>query len=156
MLRGKFLELMSNSFVTPRTVAHKAPLFMGYHRQEYWSKLPFPSPGNLPDPGIKPVSPDWQVGSPPLSHLGRRCSHLCCSVTQLCPTLCDTVDWNLLKLMSIKSVMPSNHLVLCHPFLLLPSIFPSIRVFSNESVLCIRWPKHWSFRASVLPMNIQG
>ena len=47
--------------------------------------------------------------------------------------------------MSIKSVMPSNHLILCHPLLLLPSIFPSIRVFSNESVLCIRWPKYWSF-----------
>ena len=49
------------------------------------------------------------------------------------------------SLMSIKSVMPSNHLILCHPLLLLPSIFPSITVFSNESVLCIRWPKHWSF-----------
>ena len=55
-----------------------------------------------------------------------------------------------------ESVMPSNHLILCCPLLLLPSIFPSIRVFSNESVLCIRWPKYWSFRlASVLPMNIQ-
>ena len=63
---------------------------------------------------------------------------------------------SLLKLMSIESVMPSNHLILCHPLLLLPSIFPSIRVFSNESVLCIRWPKYWSFSfASVLPMNIQ-
>ena len=53
-----------------------------------------------------------------------------------------------LKLMSIKSVMPSNHLILCHPLLLLPSIFPSIRVFSNESVLHIRWPKYWSFSHS--------
>ena len=53
-------------------------------------------------------------------------------------------SWSLLKLMSIKSVMPSNHLILCCPLLLLPSIFPSIRVFSNESVLCIRWPKYWS------------
>ena len=59
--------------------------------------------------------------------------------------------------MSIESVMPSNHLILCHPLLLLPSIFPSIRVFSNELVLHIRWPKYWSFSlASVLPMNIQG
>ena len=58
--------------------------------------------------------------------------------------------------MSIESVIPSNHLILCHPLLLPPSIFPSIRVFSNESVLRIRWPKHWSFSsASVLPMNIQ-
>ena len=55
--------------------------------------------------------------------------------------------------MSIESVMPSNHLILCHPFLLLPSIFPSIRVFFNESVLCIRWPKYWSFSFSISPSN---
>ena len=61
--------------------------------------------------------------------------------------------WSLLKLMSIKSVMPSNYLILCHPFLLLPSIFPSIRVFSNDSVLCIRWPKYWSFSFSISPSN---
>ena len=60
-----------------------------------------------------------------------------------------TNSWNLLKLMSIESVMPSNHLNLCHPLLLLPSIFPSIRVFSNESVLHIRWPKDWSFSFSI-------
>ena len=58
-------------------------------------------------------------------------------------------SWSLLKLMSIESVMPSNHLILCHSLLLLPSIFPSIRVFSNGSVLCIRWPKYWSFSPSV-------
>ena len=58
---------------------------------------------------------------------------------------------SLLKLMSIESVMPSNHLILCHPLLLLPSIFPSIRVFPNESVLCIRWPKYWSFSFSISP-----
>ena len=57
------------------------------------------------------------------------------------------------KLMSIESVMPSNHLILCRPFLLLPSIFPSIRVFSNESALCIRWPKYWSFSFNVSPTN---
>ena len=63
----------------------------------------------------------------------------------------------LLKLMSIESVMPSNHLILCHPLLLLPSIFTSIRVFSNESALHIRWPKYWiSASASVLPVSIQG
>ena len=55
--------------------------------------------------------------------------------------------------MSIVLVMPSNHLTLCHPFLLLPSIFPSIRVFSNESGLCIRWPKNWSFSFSISPSN---
>ena len=61
--------------------------------------------------------------------------------------------WSLLKLMCIKSVMPSNHLILYHPLLLLPSIFPNIRVFSSESVLCIRWPKYWSFSFSISPSN---
>ena len=60
---------------------------------------------------------------------------------------------SLLKLMSIESVMPSNHLILCHPFPLPPSIFPSIRVFSSESVLHIKWPKYWSFSFSISPSN---
>ena len=60
---------------------------------------------------------------------------------------------SLLKLMSIELVMPSNHLILCHPLLLLPSIFPSIRVFSNESALCIRWPNNWSFSFNISPSN---
>ena len=60
---------------------------------------------------------------------------------------------SLLKLMSIESVMPSNHLILCHPLLLPSSIFPSIRVFSNELALCIRWPKYWSFNFSISPSN---
>ena len=64
-----------------------------------------------------------------------------------------TSSWSLLKLTSIESVMPSNHLILCHPLLLLPSIFPSIRVFFNESVLCIRWPKYWNFSFSISPSN---
>ena len=69
-----------------------------------------------------------------------------------------TNSWSLLKLMSITSVMSSdawdaNHLILCRPLLLLPSIFPSIRVFSNESMLCIRWPKYWSFNFSISPSN---
>ena len=64
-----------------------------------------------------------------------------------------TNSQGLLKLMSIESVMPSNHLILCCPLLLLPSIFPSIRVFSNESALCIRWPKYWSFNFSISPSN---
>ena len=87
------------------------------------------------------------------------------SVTQSCPSLCDPMDWStvgfpviaiswsLLKLMSIESVMPSNHLIFCCPLLLLPSIFPSIRVFSSESVLCIRWPKYWSFSFNISPSN---
>ena len=88
----------------------------------------------------------------------------CGSVAQSCLTLCNpmncsmqaslsfTISW-MLKLMSIKSVMPSNYLILCHPPLLLPSIFPSIRIFSNESVLPIRWPKDWSFIFSISPSN---
>ena len=60
---------------------------------------------------------------------------------------------SLLKPMSIESVMPSNHLILCHPLLLPPSIFPSIRVFSNELALCIRWPKYWSFSLNISPSN---
>ena len=64
-----------------------------------------------------------------------------------------TISWSLLKLMSIESVMPSNHLILCCPLLLLPSIFPSIRVFSSESALHIRWPKYWSFSFSISPSN---
>ena len=64
-----------------------------------------------------------------------------------------TISWSLLKLMSIESLMPSNHLILCCPLLLLPSIFPSIRVFSNESALHIRWPKYSSFSLSISPSN---
>ena len=79
------------------------------------------------------------------------------SVAQLCPTLCDSLSntnsQSLPKLMSIESVMPSNHLILCHPLLLLPSIFPSIWVFSNESTLHIRWPKYRSFSFNISPSN---
>ena len=66
---------------------------------------------------------------------------------------CPSLSPSLLKLMSIESVMPSNHLILCHPHLLQPSIFPTSRVFSNESVLCIRYPKYWSFSFSISPSN---
>ena len=87
------------------------------------------------------------------------------SVAQSYPTLCSPMNHStpglpvhhqlqsLPKPMSIESVMPSNHLILCHPLLLLPSIFPSIRVFSNESVLHIRWPKYWSFSFNISPSN---
>ena len=87
------------------------------------------------------------------------------SVAQLCPTLCDpmscstpgllsiTNSQSLLKLMPIKSVMPSSHLILCRPLLLLPPIPPSIRVFSNESTLRMRWSKYWSFSFSISPYN---
>ena len=64
-----------------------------------------------------------------------------------------TISWSLPKFISIELVMPSNHLILCHPLLLLPSIFPSIRIFSNELALCIRWSKFWSFSFSICPSN---
>ena len=64
-----------------------------------------------------------------------------------------TISWSFLKLMSMETMMPSNHLILCCPLLLLPSIFPSIRVFSNESVLCIKWTEYWSFSFSISPSN---
>ena len=68
-------------------------------------------------------------------------------------SLSSTISWSFLRLMSIESLMPSNHLILCHPLLHLPSIFSSIKVFSNESVLCIRWPNYWSFNFSISPSN---
>ena len=92
-------------------------------------------------------------------------TYCCCSVAQPCLTLCDPMDCSmpglpvhhqlpeLFKLMCIESEMPSNHLILCRPLLLLPSIFSSIRVFSSESVLPIRWPKYWSFSFSISPSN---
>ena len=70
--------------------------------------------------------------------------HACLSITD---------SWSLLKLMSLESVMPSNHLILCHPLLFLCSIFPSIRIFSSESILSIRWPKYWSFSFNISPSN---
>ena len=94
---------------------------------------------------------------------------MCCclfsSVAQSCLTLCDPMNCctpglpvhhqlpEPTHLMSIEPVMPSNHLILCWSLLFLPSIFPSIRLFSNESVLCIRWPKHWSFSFNISPSN---
>ena len=87
----------------------------------------------------------------------------CCLAAQSCLSLCDPMDCSmqaylsitnsrsLLKLISIESVMPSSHLILCHPFPILSSIVPSIRIFSNESVLPIKWPKYWSFSFSIIP-----
>ena len=87
------------------------------------------------------------------------------SVTQSCPTLCDPMDCStpgfpvyhrlpkLTQAHVIESVMPSNHLIFCCPLLLLPSVFPSIRVFSNESALCIRWPNYWNFNFNISPSN---
>ena len=253
---------MSDSLVNPWMVTCLVPLSMRFPRQEYWSGLPFPFPGDLPDPGVKPVSPQWQVGSLPLSHhqekkyvniyvyvyMGFPCgsadkessqnmgdlgsipwsgrspgegngnpfqysclenpmdggawqatvhglqkigqdwvtslslfiyiiahgyigvkflyfiriqfssvqslSLVWLSATPSIPahqaSLSITNSQSLLKLMSIESVMPSSHLILCCPLLLLPPIPPSIRVFSNESTLRMRWPKYWSFSFSII------
>ena len=211
-------------FATPWTVAYQAPSSMGFFRQEYWSGLPFPSPGDLPNPGIEPRSPTLQADALLSEPPGKSENHLpgehlfqknklkwlksisynmdyiqdylqlfatsqttaheaplcpwnssgkntgvgcyCCSVTKSCPTLC-YMDYStpgflvlhyLLKFAQthvIESVMPSNPLTLCFPLLLLPSIFPRIRVFSNESAVCIRWPKFWSFIFSISHSNEQ-
>ena len=203
-------------FANPRTVAHQAPLSMGFSWQEYWSGLPFLSPGDLPNPGIEPRFPALQADAfaltsePPgksgwtlfkiknqsinsdfiknqkvlifvvllsfehfeyvLTHCGLaftfydRTVQFSCSVMSHslwphepqqtrppCPSPIPGVYPNSFPL--IESVMPSNCLILCHPFLLLPSIFPSIRGFSNESALCIRWPKYWSFSFNISPSN---
>ena len=109
---------------------------MGFSRPGYRSGQPIPSPGDLPDRGIGPGSPALWADSLPPELSGK-----------------PTISWSLLKLMSIELVMPSNHLILCCPLLLLPSIFPSIKVFSSESVLHMRWPKYWSFSFSISPSN---
>ena len=92
----------------------------------------------------------------------------CCLVVKSCPTFCSSMDYSmagfsvlhisqrLLKFMSTEPMMLSNHLILCHPLLLLPSVFTSMRVFSSESALQIRWPKYWSLSFSIRPSNIQG
>ena len=143
---------------------------MEFSRQEYWNGLPFPSPGALPDPGVKPRSPTFQADSLPFEPPEKPPHNSIYlvqfrSVSQSCLTLCNPMTavrhtslsitnfLNLLKLMSVESVMPPNHFILCRPLLLLPSIFPSIRVFSSQSVLCIRWPKYWSFSLSISPSN---
>ena len=146
---------------------------MGFSRQEYWSGLPcLPSTGTSWPQGLNSHLP-WflQAESLQLNHWGSpnlnnklvksyaKIDHTLYTSVQLqghvwlwgpvdCSTLSSTNTWSLLKLISIVLVMPSNHLILCHTLLLLPSIFTSIGVFSSESALPIRWPKYWSFRIS--------
>ena len=159
-----FLPLLCHVwlFATQWTIACQAPLSMEISRPEYWSWLPFPSPGDLPDQGSNSGLPHCRQvlyhlsyqGSPQFSSL-QLLSHVQLFVapwTVACQaSLYITNSWRLLKLMSLELVMLSNHLILCHPLLIPPSIFPSIRVFWNESVLRIRWPKYWSF--STNPFN---
>ena len=109
--------------------------------------LPFPSLGDLPDPGIKPES---RQSVQSLSRV-RLFATPWTAARQASLSL--TISRSLLKLRSIKLVMPSNHLFLGCPLFLLPSIFPSIRVFSNELALCIKWSKDWSFSFSISPSN---
>ena len=114
--------------------------------------------GNLPDPRIETGSHALQADSLPSSvHSLSWVQLFAAPWTAACQaSLSITNSWRLLKFMCIESVMPSNHLILCCPLLLLSSIFPSIRVFSNESALRIRWPKYWSFSFNISPsMNIQ-
>ena len=145
-------------FATPWMLTHQALLSMDFPRQEYWSEWLFYSPGIFPTQGSGPHFPHCQVDSLLLSHQFS-------SVDQSCLTFCDPVNCStpgfpvhhqlleLLRLMSMEKLMPSDHLILCLPLLLPSSIFPSIRVFSNESVLHIRWPKYWSFSFNISPSN---
>ena len=152
----------------PMDFSLPGPSVCGIFQQEHLSGLPFPPPGHLPNPGIEPTSPLSLViigRFLPLSHLGSPCvfssvqllSHVrlfaTLWITARQASLSITNSRSLLKLMAIESVMPSSHLILCCPLLLLLPIPPSIRVFSNESTLRMRWPKYWSFSFSISPSN---
>ena len=148
---------------------------MGFSRQEYWSQLSFPPPGNLPDPSDqiyvscidrrimyhsatksileKGVCSLGLVQFSSVQSLSRVQLFVTPWITARQASLSLTSSWSLLKLMPSKSVMPSSHLILCRPLLLLPPIPLSIRVFSNESTLLMRWPKYWSFSFSISPSN---
>ena len=151
----KFSASVVSNSAAPWTVARKAPLSMEFSRQEYWSGLPFPSPGDLPGPGINPassVSPTLAVGFTceaweSILLLFNSCLTLFYPVDCSSPaSLSLTISQSSTKFMSVELVMPSNHLNLCCPLLLWPLIFPNIRVFSNELALRIRWPKCWEFQ----------
>ena len=152
--------------VTLWTVACQAPLSMGFSRQEYWSGLPCPLPGDLPNPRIKhafltssalaagffTTSTTWEaVQFSSVQSLSRVRLFATPWIAARQASLSITNSQSSLKLTSIESVMPSSHLILCCPLLLLPPIPPSIRVFSNESTLRMRWPKYWSFSFSIIP-----
>ena len=159
-------SVISDSAI-PWTVAHQTPQFVRFPRHEHWSGLPFPPPGDLLDPGIKPVSPALAGRFLTIEPPGKS-GELFVVVVQLlsyvlfftaprmaaCQApLSSTVLQSSLKFLYIELVMPSSSLVLRRPLLLLPSVFPSVRVFSNESALHIRWPKYWSFSFIISPSN---
>ena len=139
---------------------------MGIPRQEYCSGLPFLLQGSFQTLGLNPCLLHWQVDSLLLGHQ----KSPFCNINSVQPLSCVwlftipwttacqasrsiTKSWSLLKFMSIESVIPSSHLILCRLLLLLPLIPPSIKVFSNESTLHMRWPKYWSFSFSISLSN---
>ena len=139
----------------------QVPLSLGFSKLEYWNGLPCPPLGDLLDPRIEPVS----LMSPKLA--GGFFTTQFSSVQSLSRVRLFATPWiaaqqaslsitnsrSLLKLMSIESVMPSSHLILCRPLLLLPPVPPSIRVFSSETALHMKWPKYWSFSFSISPSS---
>ena len=157
---------VTSDSATPWTVARQASLSVGFSQQEYWNGVPFPPPGYLPDAGIKPPScVGWGFFTTSATW-GALCEQFS-SVQSLSRVRLSVTPWTAarqaslsiansrssVRLMSIESAMPSNHLILCCPLFLLPSIFPSIRVFSNESTLHVRWPEYWSFSFNISPSN---
>ena len=149
------------SDVTPWTVARQAPLSMGFPMKEYWSELPFLSLGGLPDPGIKPALPAWQVDSLPLSHQGSPISPgqpliyfltlwICLSghFIQMESCICSPLwlayftEHSSVKAHPCMYYYIAKHFIVCRPLLLLPSIFPSSMVFFSVSAHWIRWPKY--------------
>ena len=155
---------MPDSFVTPWTVTHQPPLSMGIARQEYGKWMAISSSKDLPNTWMDCPPPALQVDSLLVSHKGS--PTLVCSVQFSHSVVSDsatpwiaacqaslsiTISRSSLRLTSIECVMPSSHLILCFPLLLLPPIPPSIRIFSNESTLRMRWPKYWSFSFSIIP-----
>ena len=157
---------MSKSFVAPWTIALQAPLSIGFSKNTGVG-CRFLLQRIFLTQVLNPCLLHWQESSLPLSHQGSPNSDNFVAVqslnrVQLFATpwtaarqapLFFAISWSLLKLMSIESVMPSNHLILCCPLLLLPSIFPSIRVFWKRPLL-IRWPKYRSFSFSICPSNL--
>ena len=146
--RGKMEHGLSLSTLCP-----------GRHGQSITELLPTESVQGLSTLRTQPLSYNhsqasvWTISSVHFSHSVMSDSLWLPWAAAHQASLSFTNSWSLLKLMSIESVMPSNHLILCRPLLLQPSTFPSIRVFSNESVLCIRWPKNWGFSFSISPSN---
>ena len=141
---------------TPWIVASQAPLSMGFSRQEYWRQLPFPASPELAG-GFCTTEPSGKPKRYQFSSVQFSCSVVSDSMTSWITarqaSLSITNSQSLLKLMPIESVMPSSHLTLCRPLRLLPPIPPSIRVFSNESTLHMRWPTYWSFSFNISPSN---